>query len=156
MHTLEPTACRHTTLRLSTAQRTEFVDITDRVLAIVDASAVHTGLVSIQTLHTTTAIVVNEHEPLLLADFSSVLERTAPLAGPYAHDDLGRRTTNLVAGEPANGHAHCRALFLAPSACLNIVAGRLQLGRWQRIFFVELDGPRTRDVSVVVFGEGAR
>jgi secondary thiamine-phosphate synthase enzyme len=156
MQTLEPTACRHAALRLSTGHRTEFIDITDRVLALVDASAVQTGFVSVQTLHTTTAIVVNEHEPLLLADFVALLERIAPLDAPYAHDDLRRRTTNLTADEPANGHAHCRALLLAPSVCLNVVAGRLQLGRWQRIFLVELDGPRARDLSIVVFGEAAR
>jgi len=44
------------------------------------------------------------------------------------------------------------ALLLAPSACLNVVEGRLRLGRWQRVFLVELDGPRTREVSVLLMG----
>lgn len=156
MHTLEPTACRHTTIQIATERPTQFIDVTDRIQSLVVASRIRTGFVNIQSLHTTAAVVVNEHEPLLLADFASLLERTAPLDAWYAHDDMRRRTANLVPGERANGHAHCRALFLSPSAFLNVVSGCLQLGRWQRVFFLELDGPRTRDVSVIVLGDAAR
>ena len=63
---------------------------------------------------------------------------------------------NVAPGERPNGHAHCRALLLPTSALLNVAGGRLQLGRWQRIFLVELDGPRIREVSVLAFGEAAR
>ena len=74
--------------------------------------------------------------------------RAAPRDGRYRHDDPAVRTVNLTADERPNGHAHCRALLLPTSVCLNIVDGRLQLGRWQRVFFVELDGPREpRDVG---------
>ena len=66
------------------------------------------------------------------------------------------RTVNVTDGERPNGHAHCRALLLPSSACLNVTGGRLALGRWQRVFFVELDGPRERDISVLAFGEGGR
>ena len=62
---------------------------------------------------------------------------------------------NCVLGERANGHSHCRALLLGPSVALNVSRGRLHLGRWQRVFLVELDGPKARDVSVLVIGEGA-
>jgi secondary thiamine-phosphate synthase enzyme len=156
MHTLDPTACRHTTIRLVTERPTEFIDITDRIRSLVEASGIDTGLVNVQSLHTTTAVVVNEHEPLLLGDFSTLLERAAPVDARYRHDDVTIRTVNLVPDERANGHAHCRALLLSPSAFLNIASGALQLGRWQRIFFVELDGPRTRQLSVVVVGEAGR
>jgi secondary thiamine-phosphate synthase enzyme len=111
------------------------------------------GIINVQTQHTTTAIVVNEHEPLLLADFQALLERTAPRDGRYRHDDTTARTVNLTDAERPNGHAHCRALLLPSSACLNVTGSRLLLGRWQRVFFVELDGPREREVSVLVFGE---
>jgi thiamine phosphate synthase YjbQ (UPF0047 family) len=79
-----------------------------------------------------------------------LLERLAPAAAVYCHDDLMRRTVNLAVGEPANGHSHCRALLLGATAALNIVDGELQLGRWQRVFLAELDGPRTRDVSLLL------
>ncbi len=63
---------------------------------------------------------------------------------------------NLNPGERPNGSSHCKALLLGTSACLNVVDGRLLLGRWQRVFLVELDGPRTRDISVLLMGEAAQ
>jgi secondary thiamine-phosphate synthase enzyme len=145
--------CRRASIRITTRHRTQFVDLTDRLEWLVAAAGVRSGMVNVQTLHTTTAIVVNEHEPLLLSDFEAFLERVAPDDGRYRHDDTAARTVNLTAEERRNGHAHCRALLLPSSACLNVAAGRLLLGQWQRVFLVELDGPRERDLSVVVFGE---
>jgi len=157
METCAPiSTCRHTSIRIATERPTEFIDLTDQVERLAAEAGIHAGLVNIQSLHTTTAIVVNEHEPLLLADFVALLAQVAPSHAPYRHDDVSVRTVNLAPGERANGHAHCRALLLGSSASLNVANGRLQLGRWQRVFFVELDGPRTREVSVLVVGEGAR
>ena len=158
METLTPvSACRHTTrIHVTTSQPTEFIDLTDRLEALVVRAGLRFGILNVQTLHTTTAIVVNEHEPLLLADFQAVLEAAAPGDGPYQHDDVTARTVNLTDAERPNGHAHCRALLLSPSACLNVVGGRLLLGRWQRVFFVELDGPRDREISVLIFGEAGQ
>jgi secondary thiamine-phosphate synthase enzyme len=147
---------RHLRLHVSTKTAIEFVDITERIAALAANAHVHTGIVNIQSLHTTAAVVLNEHEPLLLADFARLLERTAPAAGRYAHADFTARTVNLVPDERRNGHAHCRALLLSPSVCLNIVDGELQLGRWQRIFFVDLDGPQPRDLSVLILGATGR
>ena len=58
--------------------------------------------------------------------------------------------------ERPNGSSHCRALLLSSSACLNVVGGRLVLGRWQRVFLAELDGPQSRDISVLLIGEAAQ
>lgn len=158
METLTPvSACRRTTrLHVTTTQPTEFIDLTDRLERLVADAGLRFGILNVQTLHTTTAIVVNEHEPLLLADFQSVLEAAAPGNGRYQHDDARARTVNVTDGERPNGHAHCRALLLPPSACLNVTGGRLWLGRWQRVFLVELDGPREREISVILFGETAQ
>jgi secondary thiamine-phosphate synthase enzyme len=150
------TASSHVTIRVRTTHPTEFVDLTDRVAALVAETPLRCGVVNIQTLHTTTAIIVNEHEPLLLADFAAVLDSAAPRDVRYRHDDPAARTVNLTPDERVNGHAHCRALLLGASACLNVVEGRLRLGRWQRIFLAELDGPREREVSVVILGEPLR
>ena len=147
---------RHQLIQIATDRPTVFIDLTLTLEELVAESGVHSGILNVQTLHTTTAVVVNEHEPLLLADFVSLLEQAAPRPALYRHDDAGQRTVNVVPGERANGHAHCRALLLCPSATLNIVDGRLQLGRWQRVFLAELDGPRAREVSVMVLGEGER
>ena len=85
----------------------------------------------------------------LLQDLCDMLERLAPHDVYYRHDDFDIRVVNMHPDEPRNGHAHCRALLLPASACLNVAHGRLQLGQWQRIFVVELDGPRERSVSVM-------
>lgn len=157
MDTLAPApACRHSRIRVETRRSTEFIDLTDRIEADVSDTGIREGLVNVHTLHTTTAILVNEHEPLLLADFAQLLDRTAPQHALYRHDDMAARSVNLAPGERPNGHAHCRALLLGSSALLNLAGGRLQLGRWQRVFLVELDGPRPREVSVQVLGGVAR
>ena len=137
--------CCHTRIRLTTRRPTEFIDLTGSLDRLVGEAGVRFGVLTVQTLHTTTGVVVNEHEPLLLADFEAFLERMAPRDGTYRHDDFTSRTVNVTAAEPANGHAHCRALLLPSSVSLNIVSGRLLLGQWQRVFLVELDGPRERD-----------
>ena len=154
METLAPTSTfRHTTLRIETEHPTQFVDLTDEVNAFVAESRIRTGMVNIQGLHTTTAVFVNEHDPLLLTDVTALLERIAPQDGFYRHDNISLRSSNCVLAERPNGHSHCRALLLAPSVSLNVARGRLQLGTWQRIFLAELDGPRTRTVSVIALGE---
>ena len=157
MDTITPvSACRYTTsIHLTTTQTTEFLDLTDRLQRLVTDAGLRFGILNVQTLHTTTAVVVNEHEPRLLTDFQALLETAAPNGRRYEHD-APARTVNLTAAERPNGHAHCRALLLPPSACLNVTGGRLLLGRWQRVFFVELDGPRERDVSILIFGEAER
>ena len=149
-----PHICRHASIHVTTRHPTEFIDLTDRLDGLIAHAGLGAGILNVQTLHTTTAIVVNEHEPLLLADFQGLLEAAAPDHGRYRHDDPAARTVNLTDAERPNGHAHCRALLLPSSACLNVADGRLQLGRWQRVFFVELDGPRERGLSVMVYGEG--
>jgi secondary thiamine-phosphate synthase enzyme len=154
METLARTSTfRHTTIRIDTQHATQFIDLTDEVHAFVLESRVHTGVINIQGLHTTTAIFVNEHDPLLLSDVAALLERIAPQDGYYRHDNVSLRTSNCVLADRPNGHSHCRALLLAPSVSLNIASGRLQLGTWQRIFLAELDGPRPRTVSVAVIGD---
>ena len=154
METLTPAwTCSHVKLHVTTTHQTEFIDLTDRLERLVADAGLRFGMVNLQTLHTTLAVVVNEHEPLLLNDFRRLLAGVAPADGRYQHDDETVRTVNLVEEERPNGHAHCRALLLPASACLNVTEGRLQLGRWQRVFVVELDGPRERHVSILLFGE---
>ena len=85
-------------------------------------------------------------------DMKKTLECLAPREKRYGHDDFDVRTVNMEVGEQPNGHAHCKALLLRTSETLNIVDGQLRLGRWQRIFFIELDRSRPRTVSVMVMG----
>jgi secondary thiamine-phosphate synthase enzyme len=153
--TVAPTY-RHLKIQIATERPREFIDVTPDVEALVAQTGITVGFVNVQSLHTTTSIVVNEHEPQLLTDFAEVLERAAPPGAPYRHDDVRVRTVNVIPGERINGHSHCQALLLASSVCLNIADGCLQLGRWQRVFLAELDGPQTRDLSVLIVGTSAQ
>jgi secondary thiamine-phosphate synthase enzyme len=141
----------HNLIRLRTEACMQFIDLTDEIMLIVEKSGVRNGWVNVQTKHTTTAVIVNENEPLLQEDLKRLLEHVAPRAGEYQHNDFSRRV-DIPPDEPANGHSHCKALFLPMSACVNIADGQIQLGRWQRIFLLELDESRERTVSVMVMG----
>jgi isopentenyl-diphosphate delta-isomerase len=139
-------------LKYATAGAGSFVDITEDVADVVSSSGVRDGVVHVYSMHTTAAIRINENEQLLLRDFGRFLERLAPAGnGAYEHDDLPRRI-DVPPDEPMNGHAHCRHLLLSSSETLPVVAGRLELGRWQRIFLIELCSARERNVIVQVIG----
>jgi secondary thiamine-phosphate synthase enzyme len=138
-------------VELQTEERLQFVDLTELVAERVRRSGIGHGLVCVQSRHTTTAVVVNENEPLLIEDAKRMLERVAPRDALYGHNELHRRR-DIAPDESRNGDAHCRALLLGSSETLAVADGVLQLGRWQRVFLVELDGPRRRTVCVVVMG----
>ena len=142
----------HMRLEVATTSDTAFVDLTGSLEEFVAQSGVEDGLLGVQTLHTTTGLVLNEDEPLLREDILRQLERLAPADVPYAHDDPTRRRVNLTPGERVNGHAHCRALALGASVSLSVADGTLQLGRWQRVLLVDFDGPQRRRVIVTIVG----
>ena len=146
--------CHHL-IALETQERLHFVDFTEQLATVVRNSGVLNGFVNVQTRHTTTAVMVNENEPLLQEDMRTILERLAPQHRAYRHDDFRIRTVNLCPDEDKNGHSHCKAMFLRASETLNVAQGELQLGQWQRVFLIELDRGKKRTVSVLVMGEGA-
>src|SRR5207253_2989843 len=125
-------------------------DITDDINATIARSHLLDGLAVVQTRHTTSGILINEHEPLLLEDLAAMFERLVPSQLECAHDDLRRRTVTIGPGERKNGVAHCRAALLRTSESLVVQNGALALGRWQRVFFVEFDGGQERQVSLML------
>jgi len=148
----EPAEPRLEQLTYRTSGAGEFIDITDDVARVLRASGARRGLVQVYSTHTTAAVRVNENEPLLLGDFRRFLAAVAPESeGAYDHDDMARRV-GVPADEPVNGHAHCRHLLLGASETVPVVDGRLVLGRWQRLFLVELCSARERRVVVQVLG----
>ena len=148
-------AVRCDELLITTNTAPEFIDVTDDVRRIVAKSGAHLGQVTIFSTHTTCAIKINEHEPLLLGDMCRVLEQAAPKLAEYDHNDLSRRTGDMEEDECENGHAHCQHLFLGTSETVPILDGQMALGRWQRIFLVELDRARDRRVLVTIVGVGS-
>jgi secondary thiamine-phosphate synthase enzyme len=145
---------RHEVLRLATSDRQQLLDITELVESVCTRARIGQGTVTVASRHTTAAIVVQENEPLLLQDLNRFLQRIAPENAHYCHNDMAARA-DVPPEERPNGHSHVRALLLPCSAQLVITGGRLDLGRWQRIFLAELDGPRQRQVSLMVTGAAA-
>jgi secondary thiamine-phosphate synthase enzyme len=139
-------------LEFETSAAPEFIDITDDVVSIVEAAGVQFGQVTVFSQHTTAAVKINENEPLLLNDLARLLRQFAPPGSYYEHNDFTRRTVNMNDDECANGHSHCQHLFLGASETMPIIDGRIALGRWQRVFLIELDHPRSRRVLVNVVG----
>lgn len=148
---VEALAIHYDRTEILSGERTQFLDLTPWVARCLQRSGIDRGVALVRVLHTTAAVVINENEPLLLGDLKEMLERLAP-EGAYAHDDFRRRTVNVEPGERRNGHSHARALLLGDSKSIGIIEGGLDLGRWQSILLVELDGPRYRSISLTVTG----
>lgn len=141
---------------VDTEQPFQLVDITDNVEAAVVASGLVAGSVQAFCPHTSCGLAVTEMEEGLHADLEAVLEELAPVGRAWAHDDLVRRWQNVEPDERLNGWSHVRGLLATqPTAILPFSASRLALGRWQRIFLVELDGARTRTIDVQAWGRAA-
>ncbi len=118
----------------------QFIDITDQIQEVVEKSKIHQGMVFVFSPHATGAIILNENDQPLLDDFKDLLERLIPKSGSYRH--------------PINAHSHLRSIFMEPSKAIPVKDGRLALGTWQSIIWVEVDTrPRTRTVMVTVLGD---
>ena len=141
------------TIKIDTKETLQFIDITEKVKSFVEKTDVSDGLVNIQTMHTTAMLLLNENEPLLIEDIKKNLEQVASKKDDYNHDDFSVRTVNMCDDECANGHAHCKAVYLTPTNTINLIDGKLQLGTWQRVFLLELDRARPRKVQVQLMGE---
>ena len=136
------------TLRVRTSEPIEFVDLTDLVNRQLRRHEVESGAVTIFSRHTTAAVKINEAEELLLEDFKHFLRRLAPLDHRYNHNDMSRRKPPIAPDERPNAHSHLMHLLLSTSETIPVADSRLALGTWQRVFLIELDGPREREVHV--------
>ncbi len=118
------------TFNYQTKGEYDFIDITNEVKDFVDNSGIKNGLVNIQILHTSAALMVNENEPLLIEDIKDNLEECSPKSKEYRHDNLSMRTVNVCDNECMNGHSHCKAIHLLMNATINLIDNKLQLGQW--------------------------
>ncbi len=130
-----------------THERLELVNITDRVKDIVRRSGIRDGLVHLQSLHTTTALFVNEWQDALLQDMKTFLAQVVPQAYDWRHNDP--RYSDC---ERCNADSHLRGMLLGQTLCLQVRHGSVLVGTWQSIILAEFDGPRTRSVAVQVSG----
>jgi len=129
-------------LGVSTRSRTQMLDVTGQVQAIVRDSGIRNGDVVVFCPHTTAAITINENaDPAVVHDMLMVFDEVIPRSHPgYRHDE-------------GNSDAHCKSSLVGCSEQVLIKDGTLTLGTWQGIYFCEFDGPRSRKVIVQVRGE---
>jgi len=122
------------TFSVSTGSRMEFVDITSQVQNEVAQSGIKNAICYIYNPHTTAGLTINEGaDPAVQDDIVAVLKKIIPFDHPYRHME-------------GNSPAHIMASLMGSSATVFIENGRLVLGTWQKIFFCEFDGPRSRKV----------
>ena len=130
-------------LAIKTEKRIEIVRITDEVERVVKASGVKDGLVLVNPMHITAAVVVNDNESGLHKDYLRVLERLAPYKGDYRHNDTGED----------NAASHIWRQLMGHQVVMPITNGELDLGTWEQIFYFEFDGQREKRILVKIIGE---
>ncbi|MDH4212916.1 MAG: secondary thiamine-phosphate synthase enzyme YjbQ [Candidatus Thorarchaeota archaeon] len=135
----------HESLRFYTKGDCDMVDITSRVEAVLQKSALTTGVCTIFCTGSTGSVTTIEYEDGLLKDFPEAMERIAPKGAEYKHDLRWR---------DGNGHSHVRASIVGPSLTIPFVNRQLAIGTWQQVVFIDYDNrPRDRSLEIVIIGE---
>lgn len=144
-------------VKLRSKREMDFVDLTDEAKGFVRESKIRDGFLTVHSKHTTMAIRINESEKGIRRDMREFVKRLAPKDMYYRHNDLEIRTENLVCDKNAsdciNGHSHCIHFLMGNSETIPIIGGNLALGQWQRIFALELDCSRDREIIMLLMGE---
>jgi secondary thiamine-phosphate synthase enzyme len=135
------------TIIYKTRDRLELINITKDVNEIVKKHGFRAGFVLVQTLHTTTAVFINEFQQALVDDMKSFLERLVGRFDYWRHND-----PRLSECFRKNADSHLRAMVLGHTLSLPVANGELAIGNWQSVILAELDGPRERTVQIQVLG----
>jgi len=112
-------------------------------------SGLKNGIVNVFTLHTTTAITINENDPMLEEDIARFMVKAVPEDDSYAHHRFYKRDGRIA----VNAYSHIRASLLGSHVTVPLQAAEMVLGLRQNIYLVELDGPQVRGLAVQVMGE---
>jgi secondary thiamine-phosphate synthase enzyme len=132
-------------MALSTKGNADVLDITHQISQAVAGSGLKNGVATIFCPGSTSALTTIEYEPGCVSDLRRLFDEIAPAGRAYAHE---------AAWGDGNGHSHIRASLLGPSLSVPFVDGRLTLGTWQQIIYVDFDNrPRRRELVVQVMGE---
>lgn len=133
-------------IQVSSTKDYEIINITVEVTRLLEKSGISNGLISIFSTHTTAAIKINENEKNLVKDFDNMFEKLIPKNFDYEHNKTA------IDNRP-NAHSHLRSMLINSSETIPFKNGKMLLGVWQTIFFIELDGPRqNRKIIVEVIG----
>jgi thiamine phosphate synthase YjbQ (UPF0047 family) len=146
-------------MTFETAERREFVRITDDVQQAVDDAGVMEGMVLVSAMHITAGVWVNDDEPGLLEDTLEWLDKIAPPSWKEPGNDVARELSpdpgdfRHHRGGEDNGDAHWKNLLVHHQVVLPITDGRLDLGPWQAVFYAEFDGRRAKRLVIKVLGQ---
>jgi secondary thiamine-phosphate synthase enzyme len=131
------------TLHVRTSRRTELKDVTDQIEAAVSESRCAEGVCHLYVPHTTASVIINEgFDPAVAQDLAAEFDRLVPRVANSAHAE-------------GNSDSHFKTALAGSSKTVWILGGKLALGRWQRIFFAEFDGPRSRELRVKIVPDAA-
>jgi secondary thiamine-phosphate synthase enzyme len=130
-------------LWFNTRKHREYINITDKVEAVVQKSGVQEGMVLVSAMHITAGVYVNDAESGLIQDIDDWLEGLAPFRRDYRHHRTGE----------TNGDAHLKNLIIHHEVIVPITNGRLDLGPWQQVYYAEFDGQRRKRAIIKVMGE---
>jgi len=132
-------------IQLETQGEPDIVNITKQVKVHVEKSKIQSGLITVFCTGSTAAVTTIEYEPGLLKDLPTAMERFAPKDAVYEHH---------LRWQDGNGHSHVRAAIIGPSLTIPILEGKMPLGTWQQIAFLDLDvRPRSRQLIVQAVGD---
>ncbi len=139
---------RHETFTVATGDRLQFMDLTKRVRDLLQRYEIKQGLVILNSLHTTTALFINEWQEALLHDIQLLLDRLINEHDGYRHND-----PHYSDCDRSNADSHLRSLLLGRQLSIPVVDGEMSLGTFESIIFAELDGPRERQIQLQVLAE---
>jgi secondary thiamine-phosphate synthase enzyme len=130
-------------LKVRTNRRSQLIDVTSQIEKLVEESGCQNGMCHVYVPHTTAAVLVNEgYDPDVARDMEVALDRLVPREGDYRHAE-------------GNSDSHIKTALVGASETVWIVNAKLHLGRWQKIFFAEFDGPRTRELQIKIVPDPA-
>ena len=127
----------------NTRRHREYINNTPKVAESVRKSRVHEGMVLVSAMHITAGVFVNDDEPGILHDIDEWAERLAPYREDYQHHSTGE----------TNGDSHLKSILVHHQVILPVTDGKLDLGRWQQVFYAEFDGQRRKRLVIKVIGE---
>lgn len=130
-------------LWMNTPNKRELVNITDKVSQAVSKSNIKEGFALVSAMHITAGVIVNDDEPGFHNDLWRWLEKLAPQRADYEHHRTGED----------NGDAHLKNILVHHQVIVPITDGKLDLGPWQEIFYIEFDGCRRKRLIIKIIGE---
>ena len=130
-------------MTFNTKKRREFINITRDIDKALQKSGIKEGMILVSAMHITSGVFVNDAEPGLHKDIEEWLLKLIPEGHDYYHHRTGE----------VNGDAHLRNILIGHQITIPVTDGKLDLGQWQKVFYAEFDGQRSKRLVIKVMGE---